>query len=206
MAAPGTDFKINFSQELQRASAKLAATPKQLEKAAQRAVKKTMRWMYTRAAREVAQATGIPLKALKPRLSLVTVGKGTEAVTILWIGISPVLAERAGRARQTKKGVSVKKHRFEGAFVSDMYGYSDAVWIRASRNAGRYTTTSQRRKANPNSLPAHLRGRFPLQHLAIDIADPATEALKRLQSRVPDEFRKKLDQELNYVVNHERAK
>ncbi|HHF3242392.1 TPA: hypothetical protein ACPJ2D_004432, partial [Vibrio alginolyticus] len=167
--------------------------------------KKTMRWMYTRAAREISQLTGIPQKALKFRFSLKTVGKGAEAVTILWIGISPVLAEKAGKARQTKKGVSLKKHRYEGAFVADMYGYDSAVWIRASRNHSQYTTTGKARKANPNSLPAHLRGRFPVQHIAIDIADPATQALKRLESRVPDEFRKKLDQELNYVVNHERA-
>ncbi|EJB5271367.1 TPA: phage tail protein [Vibrio parahaemolyticus] len=205
MAAPGVDFKVNFSKELQRVSAKIAATPKQLEKAGQRAIKKTMRWMYSRAAREISQLTGIPQKALKFRFSLKTVGKGAEAVTILWIGISPVLAEKAGKARQTKKGVSLKKHRYEGAFVADMYGYDSAVWIRASRNHSQYTTTGKARKANPNSLPAHLRGRFPVQHIAIDIADPATQALKRLESRVPDEFRKKLDQELNYVVNHERA-
>lgn len=205
MAEPGIDIKFNFAKELQRVSAKITATPKQLEKAGQRAIKKTMRWMYTRAAREISQATGIAQKALKPRFSLKTVGKGSEAVTILWLGISPVLAEKAGRPRQTRAGVSVKKERYEGAFVSDLYGYNDAVWIRASRNNGRYTTTAKRRKANPNSLPAHLRGRFPVQHVAVDIADTASQAFKRLEARVPDEFRKKLDQEINYVVNHERA-
>ncbi|HHY0482731.1 phage tail protein [Vibrio parahaemolyticus] len=205
MAAPGVDIKVNFANELQRVSAKIAATPKQLEKAGQRAIKKTMRWMYSRVAREVSQLTGIPQKALKPRYSLKTVGKGAEAVTILWIGISPILAEKAGKARQTKKGVSLKKHRYDGAFVADMYGYNSAVWIRASRNHSQYTTTGKPRKVNPNSLPAHLRGRFPVQHLAIDISDSANQALKRLEARVPDEFRKKLDQELNYVVNHERA-
>ncbi|OCH08089.1 hypothetical protein A6D98_09695 [Aliivibrio fischeri] len=205
MAEPGVDIKLNFAKELQLASAKIIATPKQLEKAGQRAIKKTMRWMNTRLSREVSQITGIPQKALKARYSLKTVGKGMDAVTILWIGVSPVLAEKAGRARQTRKGVSLKKHRYEGAFVSDMYGYESAVWIRASRNDGRYTTTSKQRKANPNSLPARFRGRFPVQHVAIDIADPVSKALKRLEARVPDEFRKKLGQELNYVVNHERT-
>lgn len=205
MADNGIDFKINFSKELQRVSAQIAATPKQLEKAGQRAIKKTMRWMYTRAAREVSQMTGMSQKTMKPRFSLTTVGKGSSAVTILWVGITPVLAEKAGNARQTRKGVSVKKYRFAGAFVADMYGHDGGVWIRSSRNDNDYTTTSRRRKPNTNSLPAHLRGRFPVQHLAIDVADPVALALQRLESRVPDEFRKKLDQELNYVVNHERA-
>ncbi|EGR3852969.1 hypothetical protein ACOCGL_003410, partial [Vibrio cholerae] len=166
--------------------------------------KKTMRWMQTRISREVSQLTGIPQKSLKTRYHLRTVGSGANAVTILWVGISPVVAEKAGRARQTKKGVSVKQHRYDGAFVSDMYGYDSAVWIRATRNVNQYTTTSQRRKPNPNALPAHLRGRFPVQHLAVDIAETATQSLRRLEARVPDEFRKKLDQELNYVMNHER--
>lgn len=205
MAARGVDFKINFSKELQRVSAQIAATPKQLEQAGQRAIKKTMRWMQTRISREVSQLTGIPQKSLKTRYHLRTVGSGANAVTILWIGISPVVAEKAGRARQTKKGVSVKQHRYDGAFVSDMYGYDSAVWIRATRNVNEYTTTSQRRKPNPNALPAHLRGRFPVQHLAVDIAETATQSLRRLEARVPDEFRKKLDQELNYVMNHERT-
>lgn len=204
MAEPGVDIHINFSKSLQIVTSQLEAKPAQLKKAYRRAIKKTMRWLRTQIARNIASQTGIPQKKLKTRFSMKTLGSGAAAVDILWIGTVPVPAEDVGKARQTTKGVSVKKHRFEGAFLSDIYGSSgDAVWIRASRNAGRYASTGRARKPNPHQLPAALRGRFPLQHLAVEMADPAERAMKRLEQRVPDVFQKRFEEELNYVVNHE---
>lgn len=203
MSQNGVDVKINFAREVQQATAALQSTPKQLEIAGNRAIKKTMRWLQTRIARELSQTLGLAQKVLKPRFSLKTVGKGADQATVLWLGIAPILAEKAGNARQTKAGVSLGKRRYEGAFIASMYGYDDAVWIRAKRNNGRYHTTSKQRKPNPNSISSELRGRFPVQHIAVDIGDQAAEIFKRFESRIPEEFRKILGQELNYVVNHE---
>jgi len=204
MSQSGVDVKINFARELQQASAALQSTPKQLELAGQRAIRKTMRWLQTRIARELSQTLGFAQKLLKPRLVMKTVGKGSDQVTILWLGTVPMLAEKVGRPRQTKAGVSLGKRRYEGAFVADMYGYDSAVWIRASRNNGQYDTTSKQRKPNPNAISKKMRGRFPVQHIAVDMGDHAAEVFKRFEARIPDEFRKILGQELNYVVNHER--
>ena len=204
MSQSGVDVRINFANELQQASAALQSTPQQLQLAGQRAIRKTMRWLQTRIARELSQTLGFAQKTLKPRLVMKTVGKGAEQVTILWLGTAPLLAENVGRPRQTKAGVSVGKRRYEGAFVADMYGYDNAVWIRASRNNGQYDTTSKQRRPNTNSISASMRGRFPVQHIAVDIEDHAAEVFKRFQARIPDEFRKILQQELNYAVNHER--
>ncbi|PMP51646.1 MULTISPECIES: phage tail protein [Vibrio] len=205
MAEPGVNINLNFAKELQLASAMIEATPKQLEKAGARAIKKTMRWVHTRIARELSQQLGIPQKNLKPRFSLKTVGKGADAVTILWMGTANVLAEKAGKARQTRAGVSIGKRRYQGAFIRDMYGYDDAVWIRASRNNGQYATTGRKRKPNSNSISPEFRGRFPVQHVAVEVNDLAAEVFRRFESRIPDQFRKILGQEINYVMNHERS-
>ena len=50
----------------------------------------------------------------------------------LWFGINPLEASRAGRARQTKVGVSVAGRRYRGAFYKKVYGNQAEVWIRTA--------------------------------------------------------------------------
>lgn len=205
MAQNGVDIEIGFDKAFSQLNETLAATPAQLERAGQRAIKKTMTWVKTRIARELSESAGITQKHLKTRLTVKNRGSGKDKVTVLWLGVEPMLADKAGKGRQTKKGVSLKQRRYEGAFIRDMYGYDNGIWIRSERNTDNYTTTAKNRKVNPNALPEHLRGRFPVQHIAIDIEEHAAELFKRLQARIPDEFDKKFAQELNYVLNHEKG-
>lgn len=100
MAEPGVNINLNFAKELQLASAMIEATPKQLEKAGARAIKKTMRWVHTRLARELSQQLGIPQKNLKPRFSLKTVGKGADAAPSY--GWGPQTSLRKKRAKRDK--------------------------------------------------------------------------------------------------------
>ena len=133
MAQPGVDIQLNFAQDITRATAQIAATPAQLEKAVQRAIKKTLRWLQTRISRDIAKELGVPQKAIKHRLTLSQTGKGTNGIHILWLGTAPLAAEMAGKPRQTKSGVTVGKRKFPGAFYRDIYGDGPKVWIRASR-------------------------------------------------------------------------
>ena len=180
MALNGVDIQIDFARELQLASAAIQATPKQLELAGQRAIKKTMRWLQTRISRELAQALGVSQKVLKPRFSLKTVGKGSDAATILWLGVNNLPAEKAGAARQTRRGVTVGKRKYEGSFYRQVCGDEKRVWHRKDDR------------------------RFPVVADVIEISDQATDIFSRFEQRIPAQFSKVLEQELNYVVNHER--
>lgn len=178
MAQPGVDIQLNFAKELQQASAAIQATPKQLALAGQRAIKKTMRWLKVRIARELSQSLAISQKVLTPRFSLSTVGTGLDATTILWLGVNSMPAEMLGNARQTRRGVTVGKRKYEGAFYRRVYGDRSRVW---------------RRKGT---------SRLPVQAEVVEISDQASEVFKRFQTRIPAEFQRILQQELNYVVNH----
>lgn len=181
MSQNGVDVQINFARELQNASAAIQATPEQLTKAGQRAIKKTMRWVKTRIARELSQVLGVSQKALKPRFSLKTVGKGVDAATILFLGTDNLGAEKSGNARTTKHGVTVGKRKYESAF---------------------YTPVSS---GNKYIFKRKTKARLPIEKQVIEVGDPAAEVFKRFETRIPAEFSKILAQELNYVVNHERS-
>ncbi|EJG1615098.1 hypothetical protein CFE14_RS15805 [Vibrio parahaemolyticus] len=201
----GVSVELNFAQAIRTATAIIEATPKQLQKATDRAIKKTMRWAGRIVARELGQTLGVAQKALKSRVSVSTVGKGADQVHILWLGVAALAADKAGKARQTKRGVTVRGRRFDSAFVADIYNGEPNVWIRTAKNRERnHTTLSRRRKAATSSPDPKLRGRFPVQRVGIEVEDPAVEIFNRLQRRVEDRFKTVLDQELNYAVNHEK--
>lgn len=216
MAESGVSLEMNFAREITRATAAIQATPKQIEVASQRALKKTIRWLSSRIAREIGQALNVPQKSFKRRLSVKAVGRGSDQVHILWLGVAPLAAELVGRPRQTKQGVSVGKHRFQGAFYKDVYGDGASVWIRKSRAAalglklpqwGRKSRGGDSRfmdYGGPND--SSNRGRFPVMRVSIDIESVAAEIFRRYDRRAIDRFSTVIDQELNYAVNHERKR
>lgn len=205
MPTPGVSFDMNFAQEMTRAAAAMQATTEQVAKAAQRAIKKTMRWLISRLARELGQALGVAQNVIKPRLSSKAIGKGSDQVHVLWLGVAPLAAEKAGRARQTKRGVSVAKRQYQGAFIKDVYGDGDAVWIRKSRASALGHDLPKWGRTKGGSGGDQLnRGRFPVMRVAIDMETIAAEIFRRYDRRAIARFGDVIDQELNYVVNHER--
>lgn len=217
MAQPGVSIQMNFAREITRATAMIQATPKQLELASRRAIKKTIRWLQTRVARELAQALSVPQKALKHRLTVSEVGSGGDQVHILWLGVAPLAAEAAGRPRQTQQGVSVGRRKYPGAFYKDVYGDGPGTWIRKSRAAALGLSLPQWRRANkgagngrflelggPGDTSA--RGRFPVMRVGIDIEAVAREIFRRYDKRAIERFSTLIDQELNYAVNHEQKR
>lgn len=208
MAQSGVSVQMNFAREITRATAAIQATPKQLEKASNRAIRKTIRWLKTRVAREISAVTKVPQKALKPRLTTSVAGRGRDRVHILWFGTLPLAAEQVGNPRQTKRGTNVGKHRFEGAFVATIYNPEANVWVRTRRNAsaGHLTLGKPRRGRPSGSVPRELAGRFPVQRVGIELDAMVGEVFRRYQRRAEARFAELIDQELNYAVNHENAR
>jgi len=207
MAQPGVDIQMNFAQDITRATAQIAATPAQLEKAVQRAIKKTLRWLQTRISRDIAKELGVPQKAIKHRLTLSQTGKGTNGIHILWLGTAPLAAEMAGKPRQTKSGVTVGKRKFPGAFYRDIYGDGPKVWIRASRAQALGVDLPQwgrKQRARASTLAPGEGGRFPVRRVGIEVHTRANEIFGRYEKQAEQRFNQVIDQELNYAVNHER--
>lgn len=107
-----------------------AADFKQAERAALRALGKTLRWGVSRVLRELPQTTNIPRKILKGRVRVFRHGKFKLR---LWVGGKPVAVSRLG-PKQTKSGVSAKGGRtFPGAFVAE-HMTGQPVFKRVSRD------------------------------------------------------------------------
>ncbi|MCF1457750.1 MAG: hypothetical protein LPH21_09360 [Shewanella sp.] len=206
--ATGVSLQLNMARELTRATALIEATPAQMTKAAQRAMKKTIKWLKGRIAREVAQQLGIPQKAFKHRLTSSTSGAGLEQVHILWFGLAPLAAEMLGNPRQTRSGVTVGKRKWQGAFYRDVYGDGDAVWIRKRRaealglDLPSWSGRSTKRRSTWIEDPENA-GRFPVMRVAVDMESVGYEIFRRYERRAADRFGTLLEQELNYAVNVE---
>lgn len=207
MAQTGVDITLNVARDLAQATAYMTAAPQQMEKATQRAMKKTMRWLRKHIAKDLATALGVTQKSIKHRLTLTQAGKGAHGVHILWLGTAPMAVEMVGKPRQTKRGVTVGKRKFPGAFYRDIYGDGPKVWIRTSRarDLGLTLPTwgkSSRHRAN--TIPPGDSGRFPVQRVAIDIDTTARDIFRRYEKQAQRRFSTLIEQELNYAVNHER--
>ncbi|AIC18593.1 hypothetical protein EY04_06715 [Pseudomonas chlororaphis] len=104
--------------------------PKAVSAAQRRAINKTLRWLRTHVARSVGQQERIAIAAVRQRLRAYTVGSNGQGR--LWFGLNPIEASRAGRARQTRAGVSVAGRRYQGAFYRQVYGGTPDIWIRTA--------------------------------------------------------------------------
>ena len=152
---------------------------KALHKAMLRAVRKTHGWLARQLASAIAKETLIPRKNIKFRVLSNFDGKSLTGR--IWIGLNPLSARRAGEPRQARFGARAGKHRFEKAFVASMKNGPAHIWKRSSD------------------------ARLPIEKQLIDIEEPGMEVISRLEKRAEGYFQSRLNEELNYALNHEKA-
>lgn len=213
MAQSGVSFQLSFAREITNITARIQTTPEQLRKAAERARRKTLRWLSTRMSREISQALRVPQRALKSRWSTTTAGQGADQVAILWFGTLPLPAESAGSPRQGKRGTAVAGRRFDGAFYRAVYDGVPRVWIRKARAQalGLDLPAMSRKKGGGDFRFLEYageggRGRFPVMRVGIALEDMASEVFRRYERRALARFAELIEQEINYAVNHERKR
>ena len=200
MDIAGADFQLDTSRAIVQASAHIQATQKQLNLAAQRAMRKTQRYINMLCARQLSTALGISQGRLKRRLRSSHTGKGLESVFSVWFGAFPMAAEEAGNARQTRKGVTVGKHRFDGAFYRPVFSANPRVWIRSGRNIREQHPVLGKPRRGLSARP----GRFPIERVAVEVSEPAARIFAELEAKAERRFFELMLQELNYVVNVEK--
>lgn len=166
-------MRIELSQEnLNTAIHVIDQAPGAAKKAIRRAQNKTLRWTRTQVRRAVAREAQVPQKLLKGRFHL-TSAKARDPRAILWVGLNPIPAIDAGNARQTKKGVTVGKHRFDHAFIATMPHGRTGVFLRVSRR------------------------RLPIVEQTINV-QPSAGQMDDIRSRMLGRFNTLAAQELNF--------
>ncbi len=177
IAAPSSDIYVQIDTE--EFAQKLGATIKQLRVAARRAAAKTRNWLQTQLLRELADAVGVPKKPLRLRYRR---GKKQAAFSeatshaILWIGTNPLEAQKAGKARQTRKGSRAGRHFFEKAFVANVYGPGEKIWRRKGAS------------------------RFPVVKMTIPLHGEMEEILPRYERPAAEKFQQYFEHELKFAM------
>lgn len=177
--------------------------PKAIVAAQRRAINKTLRWLRGKIAREVGVQERIAISAVRKRLLAYPMGSNGQGK--LWFGIKPIEASRAGRARQTRAGVSVAGRHYKGAFYRRVYGDQADIWIRAGSKhftAEDYPDSmiEARRKGRSGWIAESSSiGRFPLAKAKISLEDVRPH-FEIWTSRAHDRLLVVMKQELNFEL------
>ncbi|EIE1227647.1 phage tail protein [Vibrio vulnificus] len=153
-----------------------------------------------RTAKEVAKSEKIQLRSVRSRITPIKKANVNETVRRVRVRRHDMPAVMVGKARQTRRGVSVRQHRFSGAFLAD-----------GSKGKGKYIASSRRRAGRQTHHDTQLRtqqvlqrtgkGRYPLEVVKVPISQPLTSAYERNVRRAYNqdlgpEMRKQLTREL----------
>lgn len=149
-----------------------------MQRAWRRTLRKTSNWVKGQAAKAVSSKTKIPQKVLKSRIYFFLRDGNTGKV---WLGLNPLEAERLGKPRQTKSGVTVAKRRFNHAWV--MKPSSKAA---ESKIGGVFERVG--------------KARNPFRRVKIDWSSEGEAAFKTVATAAQQRLIELLMQEVNYEI------
>ena len=165
-------------------AAKLNALPEHVRNAATWAARHTRDWLRGQILRDLNTELGTTKKRLAMRFrkgdARKTMSENTTTAT-LWIGVNPMgVEDLKQKLRQTKNGVRVGKRFFPGAFVANVYGSGDAVWMRKGRK------------------------RLPLVKMMVPVQPEAAAILPRYTGEAARIFEERFEHDLNFLVNWDK--
>jgi len=166
----------------------LAALTPATKRASTRAQNKTLRWSRTQAASRLAKINNVPVKVMRERVRSFPAKPGKE-FALLWLGVWPLPAAKAGRLSQTRSGAKAGRHAFAGAFVATMPAGAVGVFERAIN--GRRRTADRPQTSSPN---------LPIVPQYVQI-EGAREVEQQLVSEGGRRYRDLMIQELNFELN-----
>jgi hypothetical protein len=164
-----------------------SATDQQIKLAYRRSMGKTIRWLSTRITRELGKKFDLPQRVFQVRAKR----SFDNDMGSLWIGMNPIAANYLGQARQTKKGVSVRSHRFNGAFIAKMKNGHVGVFQRGARSIknGKVYYPLETVKAKMTSGTS--------EEIDVNIRD--------YEARAADYFKRTFEHELTYIIQKAAA-
>jgi len=153
----------------------LDLTEKQLYAAAYRAIRKTVSWVRTHLAKTLSKELQIVQKVIRQRLRVYMQDRRALQGKV-WMGMYNIRASRLGKARQTRTGVSVGRHRFPGSFIATMpTGHTDVFKRRG-------------------------KARLHIDIQELDISEQAKKVMEEMDLKVEARFQEVLEQEVNYEI------
>lgn len=123
-------IEYNLAFESTLAAAQSTLSPQDFNLAVSRALKKLVDWTAVKVSRHFSAVANIPVRTIKDRVYKHFAVNSQSAS--LWIGLSRIQAYFLGRVRKNRRGVNVRGHQFDGAFLATMKTGHTRVWQRSS--------------------------------------------------------------------------
>lgn len=175
--------------------------PAAMQNAWRRTLRKTANWVKSQTAKAVSKETRIPQKLLRQRLYFFLRSRDTGKV---WLGLNALEADRLGKPRQTRAGVTVGQHRFQSAWIYRSR-YSDGGaqrTIKIKRSSGAVETKSYNSSdANTGKVFQRVgKARTPYQRVKFDWSGSGEAAFRDAAARAEERLLVVLRQEVNYEI------
>ena len=195
-------FDLELDETLDELISRFEDSPRKVDKAIQRSLRKLSRFAERRTLRELSRQQGITQKLLKKlgrvKVSLYQPGDraGQGYSLVIWVGVQDIPAHYLGKAVQTKSGVRTGKHHWQGAFLMQPVNASQPMVFRRSED---WKHKYQRSKKSGRMMWMGL----PLEKQSSPMYYAAESAMQKLKPLLLERFATLLQQELNYVFNIE---
>lgn len=182
-------------------------SPDAFSAAQRRAINKTIGWLRTHIARAVSRQERIAQRAVRQRLRSY-MAKGNASWAKLWFGINAIEASRIGKVVESDTDVSVAGRRFPGAFLKDVYGSGEDIWIRtASKHFNARDYPDSKILSDPKnrwgSMDPHMYHRFPLAKAKVQLNDVKPlfdDWVRRADQRLLVLLKRELNFELHKLI------
>lgn len=147
--------------------------PAAMTRAWRRALRKTGVWVKGQTAKAVSKSVAIPQKVLRSRVYFFLRSRDSGKV---WLGLNDVQAHRVGRSRSTRRGISVGRHRFDGAWTMTKAQPGGPIYQRVGKS------------------------RKPYRAVKIDWSGPGETAFRQAAQAAEERLLVILRQEVNYEI------
>lgn len=175
--AAGDIYVRHTGPDLERLFAGLQ--PEQINLVSRRAAARTRDWLLTQVRRELAAKGEVPQNAIKGRLRRGRKSAYSEAdnSAVLWVGLNPLAAARAGKPRQLKSDAKAGRHHFDRAFVARIYSGRDQIWRRLGNR------------------------RFPVIKMTVPLNEHMEGIAARYEELAAEMFATRLRHEVNHLIS-----
>lgn len=155
-------------------------------------------------AKSVAKSEDVPQKAIRNRIKPISRASPKNPARQVSLRLRPLSATSIGKVRQTRRGVSVRKHRFDGHFIADGSKGYGKYKSGARRSYGGIKQDRRTRYHSTSLNHQHVLHRTTSRRYPIDVTKIAIE--KPIVDSYQDSVKKAYRQDLTTQMATEIAK
>lgn len=193
----------SLERQIQTSIQRLALVSKRaVPVATARAINRMATTAERQTAKDVAKSENMPQKLIRQRITAIKKSNARDLRRRVRLRRSDIPAILLGKSRQTRRGVSVRQRRFNGAFLADgSKGFGKYRYARHRQGGSSYLNTSLR---SQQILQRTGKGRYPIQVVTVSIETPITEQFERNVTQaytrsLPSELAQQLGRELSKI-------